>query len=162
MYAQVRCSCCCSTDEMNLSFQPRLCNVRRMQMTFLAQAATGKLIIDWNTILMAAMTMMTALGVPFIAYLVLKVKANSEKTAAALLVVSEKTDAVGVKTDKAVEVLNEVKMDVNSGRTKLEEKLTKVEEKLLVVTGEKATSDAKVVAEQDKAVTLAATKEAQA
>lgn len=132
-----------------------------MNLTFLAAAeplATGKLLIDWNTILLAIITLMGTLGGPWIAYLVLKVKANSEKTAAALLVVSEKTDAVSEKTDKAVEVLNEVKKDVNSGRTKLEEKLTRVEDKLLVATGEKATSDEKVRSEQDKAVALAATK----
>lgn len=122
--------------------------------TFLAQAApvaTGKFMVDWNTILMAAMTMMTALGVPFIAYLVLKLKANSEKTAAALVEVSKKTDS-------AVETLKEVKLDVNSGKTKLENKLTTVEEKLLLLTADKATSDEKVRSEQDKAVALAATK----
>lgn len=122
--------------------------------------ATGKLLIDWNTILLAIITLMGTLGGPWIAYLVLKVKANSERTAAALLVVSEKTDANIEKTDKAVEVLNEVKKDVNSGRTKLEEKLTRVEDKLLVATGEKATSDEKVRSEQDKAVALAAAKTA--
>lgn len=140
---------------MTLAFPPNPCNVSPMNLTtFLAQAApvaTGKFMVDWNTILMAAMTMMTALGVPFIAYLVLKLKANSEKTAAALVEVSKKTDS-------AVETLKEVKLDVNSGKTKLEDKLTKVEEKLLIITGEKATLGEKVRSEQDKAVALAATK----
>lgn len=63
-------------------------------------------------------------------------------------------------TSKTAETVKEVKLDVNSGRTKLEDKLTKVEEKLLVVTGERAASDEKVRSEQDKAVALAAVRAA--